>query len=80
MGVTTVGKVRGITAELLKDLPLIHVPISVQMSATLVLRQGLQALDVVGIRLHQHTIVINTGRDEAIILRVLPLAKATVDK
>ena len=67
-------------AEILKELSLEDVPASVEPSLSELRRQALELLQVVRVFLHECPVVRDQGLDEAVLVRLLALAKAPVEK
>ena len=80
VGAQAVGVMRGTVGELLEHLPLVHVPVALEVRPPLMLRQGFQAADVVGVGGHQHLVVVHAGGDKAVVLGALSLAVDAIDE
>ena len=75
-----IGVVRGVVAPLGEHLSLIHVPVALEVRAPPRRRQRLQPLEIAGVALHEHLIVVHLRRDEHVVRRVLTVPERAVDE
>ena len=70
----------GLRAEVLEELPLKDIPVSLQPGLPQLLRQGLQLVDVVRLRLHQRQVVCDQALYERVILGTFSCLVPLVNK
>ena len=71
---------RWIWAKVLKKLPLVHVPPTIEPGLPDLWRQLFQAPEVFRLGLHERPVVRHKSLDKGVVLRVLPVLKLSVHK